>query len=708
MSDNAHPGVRSLLAKFENSQSPITSPPSRGRSPVGSDTPGSARQLSKVRASFVTVDGAIQSSPGSPFRKTSGRSDSPGIFGPKINADEIESRRQNNVISPTPGGHGKSHTGILDGVVDEIQPEKAAIVAKERLVSDSQRTTASTDSAPPPEAAPAKKETQASSAPTITAEKAKTGPKTVTKRPSNIHTAKQNTAAKPTTHTTTSTSSSTTTNNGTAKSTSAREVAKERANALAHKPSRVSLNPATKTTTRATRGATPSADAHKPSTGSTVNKARSKSPTRPARLPSSMTAQTQSSNAKYGSAGPATGRAEKPAATLTRKPSTLKSAAGPTVAVRRQPSRPSLPAQTAPERPSSRVSDIGAKPVNESFLARMMRPTASSASKTHEKTDVKPPPKPAASKAPRPSMGRPSDRGVPQAKAKPAALKPQSGKSQPASKEGPLKKEEGKAPQQKEESDKENIEEVVTAIPEETSVAETNDAIIEEPEPEVSAEEVAEDVAEEPAEPIVAEAEPETSLESIVEPTEPSVEPTAQEAAGEIFTEPVATSAPEASDHQEETVEDIEVPAEIPAAETAKESCGQEEAPAAHTVEDVTAETPVETNGEEQSSVSQPEPEAPKEETLEAVVEPSEPVVAEDIPITEEKETPKAESELPKQTQTPVSASIDDAPEITEDTSSAQPSEKIQEPKESIPVVEPAAPAKSDTVDIDFASLALS
>ncbi|KAF3387546.1 hypothetical protein F1880_000645 [Penicillium rolfsii] len=711
MSDNAHPGVRSLLAKFENSQSPITSPPSRGRSPGGSDTPGSARQLSKVRASFVTVEGAIQSSPGSPLRKTSGRSDSPGIFGPKINADEIESRRQNNVVSPTPGGHGRPHTSTLDGVVDEAQVEKAAIVATERKVSDSQRTTASADSAAPPEATPAKKETSASSAPPSTVEKARTGSKTVSKRPSNVHTAKQNTTAKPTPHATTSTSSRTTTSNGTAKPTSAREVAKERANALAHKPSRPSLNPANKTTSRTTRGATPSADALKSSTGSTVNKAPSKSPTRPARLPSSTTAQTQSSNAKHGSASPASGRTEKPAATLTRKPSTLKSAVGPTGAVRRQSSRPSLPAQAAPERPSSRVSDIGAKPVNESFLARMMRPTASSASKTHEKTEVKPPTKPAASKPSRPSMGRPSDRGVAHAKAKPVALKPQSEKVQPASKESTLTKEENKVTQQKEESDKENVEEVTAVIPEGASVTETNNVIIEEPEPHVSAEANVADVPEKPTEPVIAEAEPETSLKSIVRPTEQSVEPTVTEAAGGVSSEPLATSAPEASHHQQETTKDIEVPIEIPAAETAKKSYKQEEeetAPAANIVEDVTAETPIEINEEEQLHVSQPESEAPKEKIPENVVEPSEPIAAEDVTKTKEKPTLQPEPELPKHTETLVSASIDDAPEITEDMSSTQPSEKIQEPKESIPVVESAAPAKSDTVDIDFASLALS
>ncbi|KAJ5389834.1 uncharacterized protein N7496_000902 [Penicillium cataractarum] len=708
MSDNnAHPGVRSLLAKFENSQSPITSPPSRGRSPVGSDTPGSTRPLSKVRASFVTVEGAIQSSPGSPLRKTSGRSDSPGIFGPKINAEEIESRRQNNVVSPTPGGHEKAQTSILDRVVGEGENQKAAMVTKDRKISGNREASALAESVAPTEAAPAKKEKPPSSAPTTadteaSPEKEKAAPKTVTKRPSNVHTAKHATT-KPIPHTTVSTSSRTTNNNGSTKPTSAREVAKERANALAHKPSRPSLNPAAKTTTRMTRGSTPSADAHKTSTGNT-NKPRSKSPTRPVRLPSSMTAQTQSSNAKHGSTGPATGRTEKPAATLTRKPSTLKSAAAPAGAVRRQPSRPSLPAQSGPERPSSRVSDIGARPVNEGFLARMMRPTASSASKTHEKTETKAPVKPTVSKAPRPSMGRAAERGLTQTKAKPAALKPQNEKSQAVSKEVSSKKEEVVLLQKNEESEKENIEEVATAIPEEPSFTETDDAIVEEPEPEVPSETGVEDVAEKPVEQAITEAESEASPEPIVKPAEP----TATETAVEVSEDLVATNAPETSSAQEETTEDVEVPAEVSAHETTHESSEQENEPDVKEVEEVSAETATESNEEKVSLESLPEPEAPKEDVSEAIDEPIEPIITKDVTITEAKEAPSAESELPQQTETTASDSVDDAPEITEDVNEVQSSEKIQEPKESIPVVESAAPAKSDTVDIDFASLALS
>lgn len=704
MSDNnAHPGVRSLLAKFENSQSPITSPPSRGRSPVGSDTPGSTRPLSKVRASFVIVDGAIQSSPGSPLRKTSGRSDSPGIFGPKINAEEVESRRQNNVVSPTPGGHEKAHTSILDRVMGEGEPQKIATVTKERTISGNQETPALAEGGAAMEALPATKEKLASNAPTTadveaSSENAKGLLKTVTKRPSNVHTAKHATT-KPTPNTTASTSSRTANNNGSAKPTSAREVAKERANALAHKPSRPSLNPATKTTTRTTRGATPSADVHKTSTGN--NKPRSKSPTRPVRLPGSMTAQTQSSNAKHGSTGPATGRTEKPAATLTRKPSTLKSAAAPAGPVRRQPSRPSLPAQSGPERPSSRVSDTGTRPVNESFLARMMRPTASSASKTNEKTETKAHVKPTASKAPRPSMGRAVERGVTHTKAKPAALKPKNEKSQPISKEAPSKKAEVEIPHKNDESEKENIEEVGTRIPEEPSFTEAEDVIVEEPEPEVPSETAVEDVTEKPIEQPITEAEPEASPE----PSEKPTEPTATEATVEDSEEPVATNAPETSAQEGSTSEDVEVSAEVSAPATTHESGEQENEPDVKEVEKASAETATEPNEEKLSSESHSEPEAPKEDISEAFDEPTEPIVA---TITEANETSKVEPSLPQQIETTASASVDDAPEITEDLNAVQPSEKIQEPKESIPVVESAAPAKSDMVDIDFASLALS
>lgn len=49
--------------------------------------------------------------------------------------------------------------------------------------------------------------------------------------------------------------------------------------------------------------------------------------------------------------------------------------------------------QNGQERPKSRMSIAGGKAPDEGFLARMMRPTASSASKTHERVEVKTPPR---------------------------------------------------------------------------------------------------------------------------------------------------------------------------------------------------------------------------------------------------------------------------------------------------------------------------
>lgn len=269
-------------------------------------------------------------------------------------------------------------------------------------------------------------------------------------------------------------------------------------------------------------------------------------------------------------------------------------------------------------------------------------------------------------------MGRASERGVAQAKTKPTAVTSQIEKSQPASKEDPSEKEEVKVSQKEHESDKENIEEVAAPISEEPSHAETNDAIVEEPEPEVHSTAIVDDVAEKPAESTVIEAVPEVSGET-VKSIQPSVEPTAVGPSAR----PVTSDPLEASHHQEEATPDVEVAAEVSAIETAHESQEQEGTP------DV-----------KESSESQTEPEAPK-----------------DVSITGAKETPDAESEvleLPQHTETAKSVANDDAPQITEDVNVSQPSEKIEEPKQSIPVAESAPPAKSGTVDIDFASLALS
>ncbi|KAF1974270.1 hypothetical protein BU23DRAFT_567480 [Bimuria novae-zelandiae CBS 107.79] len=144
-----------------------------------------------------------------------------------------------------------------------------------------------------------------------------------------------------------------------------------------------------RTTTKATSSAPPSKDSTTTSP-SGFKKPRPRSPTRPVRLPSHLTAPTASYAAKHGE--------EAAAQKLARKPSTVSKPAPRASApvAKKQPSRASLaPSTAAAKRPESRTSTTAG--AGEGFLARMMRPTASSASKTHDKP-TSPPRREAAAK----------------------------------------------------------------------------------------------------------------------------------------------------------------------------------------------------------------------------------------------------------------------------------------------------------------------
>ena len=188
------------------------------------------------------------------------------------------------------------------------------------------------------------------------------------------------------------------------------ENPKETTKAPLRKPSRTSMASMTTTTQAAkTRQPAPSVSSNdvskKAPKTSPESKIRPKSPTRPVRLPASATAPTASSAAKLGGTAPAASTSS-----LGRKPSTLKRDTKPPTSrmpgpsastVQKKPSRPSLQLQNGHERPKSRVSNAGSKAPDEGFLARMMRPTASSASKTHEKVEPKTPPKKTAAAKPK-------------------------------------------------------------------------------------------------------------------------------------------------------------------------------------------------------------------------------------------------------------------------------------------------------------------
>ncbi|KAJ5294345.1 hypothetical protein PENANT_c006G04112 [Penicillium antarcticum] len=580
-----HPGVRSLLAKFEG-QSPITSPPSRGRSPAASDTSGTARQLSRVRASFVNVEGAIQSNPASPLRKTSGRSDSPGIFGPKINSEDVQSGRQ-NMASPTPASPVEhTQNATLAQIMAEGRPEP--LQSKPQLDSTTQEPAAHSETTPPSQDAPKAGTASAKSKSTSSETHSQDTDASTKRKPSTV----RSTANKPST---TPTSTGGQRSQAPTSKPSAREVAKERSNSLAHKPSRVSLNPMT--TTRPIRGATP-LESPKPSI--TMNKSTRQSTTmQPPPKPATAGASTRTAN------------------TLTRKPSTLRSAAGaqqqatPSTGVRRQSSRASLPAQPANERPSSRTSDVHSnKPVNEGFLARMMRPTASSANKSHEKTDAKPAPKTtSAPKAPRQSIGgRVPERTASQSKPKATTLRPQSEKSQAANKatvrDHPI-------PQKKQESEKENIVEPTPASPKKpVTVEKAQLAVVEQPE-----------AIAKPVEEVVVSVQTEKPAEkaaSTIEPTEKSAE--VSEPAVEALAEPIDSGV------KVETNTEVEAPVRVqPVAE---------------------AEIPVKAEVEAPVETIEPIPEAVEEEqTVETTTTPE---VADATPaqVDETIEEPKASAPI--------------------------------------------------------------
>ncbi|QPC75893.1 hypothetical protein HYE68_006645 [Fusarium pseudograminearum] len=137
----------------------------------------------------------------------------------------------------------------------------------------------------------------------------------------------------------------------------------------------------------------------KPTTSDTgFVKPKPKSPTKPVHLPASLMAPTAASGAKTGRQAQASASSQNlnvPARPGSRASATGTSAsAGKTV--KRQPSnvgrpRPSL--GPPPKKPSEPTHAKKEAPVDESFLARMMRPTQASSSKTAEKVPTTPPKK---------------------------------------------------------------------------------------------------------------------------------------------------------------------------------------------------------------------------------------------------------------------------------------------------------------------------
>lgn len=150
-----------------------------------------------------------------------------------------------------------------------------------------------------------------------------------------------------------------------------------------------------------------------PPSGTGFVKPKPKSPTRPVKLPSSLTTHTTSSAQKFGngSAAPLTRQSLSRASgntnhlsvnpTVHRSPSrnSVSTTGGTTTArtLKHKPSSANIgrprPSLGPPPKPAAKDQPPVKKEshVDESFLARMMRPTQSSAKKTSEKVPVSPP-----------------------------------------------------------------------------------------------------------------------------------------------------------------------------------------------------------------------------------------------------------------------------------------------------------------------------
>ncbi|EED16315.1 conserved hypothetical protein [Talaromyces stipitatus ATCC 10500] len=384
-------GVRSLLAKFENTNNNSNNPdvsPSRGRSSVDSQDNATNRPLSKVRASFVSVERNGQGSP------------TPGVLrrAESYNSADVDSNHRSATVSPTgqletasaspfnPSPH-KIRTALATFQGDRIENANAKLAS---LVAK--------DNAHPPPKVTEKSETTPEllqpaiiekpvDKPTNAASTKQTAPsKTIKKSASTLSIAKESSQNKNPTR---------------APTVKERKpaVTPTRSATTTTRPAAHSDKPASRSTaarsstpaTRAERASTPSHDITKrpPVQPSPKTKPASKSPTRPVRLPASLVTPTAASAARTGTLARSQSHVNlrsspktEAAKTLSRKPSTLR------------PDTSRLATHTIPDRPKSRVSTTSSRaPQEESFLARMMRPTASSASKMHDKVEPRSPPR---------------------------------------------------------------------------------------------------------------------------------------------------------------------------------------------------------------------------------------------------------------------------------------------------------------------------
>ena len=404
---SAKGGVRSLLAKFENNQSNSTSPHSRGLSPGTPDAGGQVRPLSNVRANFVVVREEFGQGSILGLRKSENSQDVKGsaaddgdvnrkpVTISSENAEAVDLASSSPSQNSHPGTDGLQHNGV-----DNVQRPSGRQPGRNGTAEEppaNQSSTPENASTPASVGQKIKQTSQATEKKDTPLPKKTSTSKTVTKRPSTISIDNKNASKSaliqdlktPTLKTPEAPGFRISEARQSDKPSQPRDT-KEPVKATTKKPSSCPPPDSRGNSKRSIAYSSPN------------HNSQTKAPAQAARLSASMAVPTASSITKTGNPPQSLSRGNLASSGLSRKPSVLLGAktepssrltAATTTSLRRQPSRQSLPAQPPLERPRSRVSVTSTRAPDETFLARMMRPTASSANKMHEKVEPRSPPK---------------------------------------------------------------------------------------------------------------------------------------------------------------------------------------------------------------------------------------------------------------------------------------------------------------------------
>ncbi|MCJ1332696.1 hypothetical protein MMC10_009390 [Thelotrema lepadinum] len=400
-SANGSGGVRNMRALFE-AKNEQQSPPSRGRSPAASSESvrsTSSRPISKVRASFVTVEKSGSFGPMLGLRKTSDAVDPASSTG-KIEGEGVESQSQNTEqTSGSAATPVKMQENLKEHKPEEVQlangkqSEAAAVKAPAESVQVDGSKDDKTQIPDQPKPEKSKAGTKASSGLQTTTSKV-LGSSVVKSRPAPIGTTKGAPPGK-----------SSAGKSPASASSSAAAAKKSAPNTTQPKLSRKDstikpkAGPVASSKISSPKTAVPKTSTAKKAVKETFPAVKPKSPTKPVKPRTSdgdffsrMMKPTASSASKTqeGQSSTSSGKASaehSATRTSTKRPSDangdfLSRMMRPTASSASKTNESDAKNTKASFKKGSRASTT---PAEGGFMARMMKPTASSASKTHEK-----------------------------------------------------------------------------------------------------------------------------------------------------------------------------------------------------------------------------------------------------------------------------------------------------------------------------------